>query len=74
MASFMEDGDAKASPLPRDEQEKMLAARAEQAQSEIDIARRTIDQWEPVLRSCKAGLEALDMKTPSKSPTGAYSS
>lgn len=53
-----------APPNATDEQAKLLIARYEQADACMNTARALLDEWEPVARSCAAGLEALGMKPP----------
>jgi hypothetical protein len=46
-------------PLASDEQAKYLEVRLNEAQEQIGRARQSIEEWEPVAASCRAGLEAL---------------
>lgn len=45
---------------PREEHAQLLVHCLEAAQKEIDRARKTIEEFEPIARSCKQGLDALN--------------
>jgi hypothetical protein len=60
MAYHDEDKQPAQEMAPREQQEETLDNRLKEAEAHIAEAERMVRDWEPVRRSCRAGLEALN--------------